>query len=140
MIWTSIWKYKAWLLLAVVIIAAGVMISFLKIDLSLKTAKITTQQSQIETLTRKNEIMTQNAKAAAVAEKQMQQLQKQAEPLRELAASLPQPAKDCLNDEKMDRINDCIGAFFRDGVLPETCTGAALLPKAAATDVEGGRQ
>lgn len=147
MIWTFLWKNKAWLLLAVVVVVAGLFICSQRADIALKTADITLkestiakQQSQIDTLARQNQIMTQNAQAAAAAQKQMQLIQKEAEPLRELTANIPQKAKDCLNNEEIDHVNYCLGAFFRDGVLPKDCTSAAVLPKATAAGVESGRR
>ena len=136
---TFIWENKSWILLVTVTVAAALIISAQHVNLNFKKAKIEKQQSTIETLTRANQIMTQNAKAAIVAQKQMHLIQRRAVPLRKIAASLPQQTKDCLNNEKMDLINNCLGAFFRDGVLPEACADAAILPHAAETGMGARR-
>lgn len=136
---TFIWENKSWILLGLVAVAAALIITTQHVNLEFKKAEIEKQKSTIETLTRANEIMNNNAKAAITAQTQMQLIQRRAVPLRKLAASLPQQTKECLNNEKMDRINNCLGAFFRDGVLPEACADTAILPHAAEAGMGIGR-
>jgi hypothetical protein len=134
-----VWKYKVWILLAVVAVSAALIIATQRVNLEFKKAKIEKQKGQIETLTTANKTMNRNAQAARVADIEMKSIQKQAEPLRNLAASLTEKEKEGFNNEKMDRINDCLGAFFNNSVLPRTCIGEAILPQSAAANMGKGR-
>lgn len=137
------WDNKALALaaaLAVVVVVAGLIIGVQHVNVLLKKADIKTLQVENKTLTTATKTMNSNAQAARAADSEMKKIQKQAEPLRDLAGSLTEKEKEGFNNEKMDRINDCLGAFFTDGVLPKTCTGKAVLPQSAAANVEKGRR
>lgn len=137
------WDNKALALaavLAVVVVVAGLIIGVQHVNIMLKKADIKTLKGENKTLTTANKTMNQNAQAARVADAEIKAIQRQAEPLRDLADSLTDKDKECFNNEKMDRINDCLGAFFTDGVLPKGCAGAALLPNTAAANVEKRRK
>jgi hypothetical protein len=134
----AIWKYKWVLLLALVaiaLVAIGIQIKII----DLKNEKINNQSEQINELTRRARVAAQNNRAIAAMYARSQQINKQAGRLKNMSASLTPQIKDCLNNEKITRINDCLGAFFRDGVLPESCAGAAHLPQAAAAGMENRR-
>jgi outer membrane murein-binding lipoprotein Lpp len=141
-----LWSNKSWVLLAAVIIAAGLFIGALKIELSLKTAKIndqaakiTLQDAQIEALHRSVEVMNQNAVAARDAQTAMQKVLASSEKLKDLVNNLPVEVTKGLKNETMEKVNHCIGAFFRDGVLPEGCGDTAtgtVLPKASNPKLE----
>ena len=137
------WDNKALALaaaLAVVVVVAGLIIGVQHVNVLLKKADIKTLQVENKTLTTATKTMNSNAQAARAADSEMKKIQKQAEPLRDLAGSLTEKEKEGFNNEKMDRINDCLGAFFTDGVLPKTCTGESVLPQSAAANVEKGRR
>lgn len=142
---TFLWNNKSWLALAIVVIIAGIIIAGLKIDLSLKTAtiidqntKIKAQAETIAALNRQVEIFKQNASAAKDAEVAMNKVLASSEQLKTVVnkLSIVQPknnmrteivevTKECkgvVSNENLDKINHCIGAFYRDGVLPEECS------------------
>ena len=133
-----VWKYKSLVLLAILALAVGA-IYMQRQALSLKEEKINNQQDKIIELTREKKIAAQNNRAIAAMYERSQQINKQAGHLKNLTARLKPQIKDCLNNEEVNRINDCLGVFFRDGVLPESCAGAANLPQAAAPGMENRR-
>jgi hypothetical protein len=138
-----IWDNKALALaaaLVIVVVVAGLIIGVQHVNIMIKKADIKTLKVENKTLTSANNIMNRNADASRVADEEIKTIQKQAEPLRDLAESLTEKEKAGLNNEKMDRINDCLGAFFTDGVLPGTCAGETVLPQSAGANVEKGRK
>jgi uncharacterized protein HemX len=138
-----IWDNKALALaavLAVVVVVAGLIIGVQHVNVMLKKADIKTLKVENKTLTTATKTMNRNAQAARVADSEMKTIQKQAEPLQYLAESLTEKEKEGLNNEKMDRINDCLGVFFTDGVLPGTCVGETVLPQPAPASMEKGRR
>lgn len=155
-----LWNNKSWLALTVVVIIAGIIIAGLKIDLSLKTAEITDQSSKIKeqtetiaTLNRNIEILKQNATAAKDAENAMNKVLASSESLKTVVNKLsviqpqqtgvqtqiikvPQECKGVIANENLEKINHCVGAFFRYGVLPEDCSAinaGAVLPKTSGS-------
>lgn len=138
---TAIWNYKEWVLLGVVVIAAGIYISYLKIDHNLMTAKVTEQKSQIEALARNNQILEQNALAVKEQDKQLRKIQKTAEQVQKMVAGIPTETREVLKkDETLTLINDCLVDYANTGVLPDSCGAVkALLPiTRSAAAVEGG--
>lgn len=126
------------IVLGICIIALGVWISLLRIDLNMKKAKIVEQESQITELSRANEILNNNARAAREAETQMKILVARATDLRDLVDNIPEEVKKGLQNESMERINHCVGAYFTNGMLPKDCNSAVtVLSKPASTSVEG---
>ena len=134
-----LWDNKSWLALVIVVIAAALIITGLYASNSLRGAKIGSQETKIEQLTEENRILKQNAAAIEQAVKEMRTLAKAAEGLKDLIRALPADFKERLKNEEMDRLNYCLGAFFRDGVLPADCGDATLLPGAYAARVESRR-
>lgn len=136
---TTIWKYK-WALLLVIIAAAVGVIMLQHQALNLKKEKIKNQAEQITELTRRAQVAAQNNRAIAAMYERSQEINKKAGRLKNMSARLKPQIKDCLNNEEVTRINNCLGSFFRDGVLPESCAGAANLPQATAAGMENRRQ
>ncbi len=134
----TIWKYK-WILLLGLIVIAAITINMQRKIIDVKNEKIKNQTEQITELTRRAQVATQNNRAIAAMYERSQQINKQAGRLKNMSARLQPRIKDCLNNEEITRINNCLGAFFRDGVLPESCTGAAHMPQAGAPGVESRR-
>ncbi len=132
------WKNKSIVLL--IIIALALSVIFLqRTEIGLKKEKIKNQTEEIAELTRQAQVAAQNNRAIAAMYERSQQINKQAGRLKNMSTSLQPKIKDCLNDEEITRINDCLGVFFRDGVLPESCAGAAHMPQAGASGVESRR-
>jgi hypothetical protein len=137
-----IWDNKALALaaaLAIVVVVAGLIIGVQHVNVMLKKADIKTLKVKNKTLTDANKIMNRNADASRVADEEIKTIQKQAEPLRDLAEGLTDTDKKGFNNEKMDRINDCLGTFFTSGVLPGSCR-ETVLPQPLAANVEKGRR
>ena len=135
----AIWQYK-WIVLLVILAGAVGVIMLQQQNLNIKKEKIKNQAEQIAILTRRAQVAAQNNRAIAAMYERSQQINKQAGRLKTMSTRLPKKIKDVLNNEEITRINDCLGAFFRDGVLPATCAGAANLPQAAAPGMENRRQ
>lgn len=135
----AIWQYK-WALLLVILAAAVGVIMLQQQAINNKKEKIKNQAEQISILTRRAQVAAQNNRAIAAMYERSQEINKQAGRLKNMSARLQPRSKDCMNNEEITRINNCLGAFFRDGVLPESCTGAANMPQAAAAGMENGRQ
>ena len=125
--------------LAVLVLAAGLFIVIQKIEIAHKTATIITQQASIDSLTRANEIMNQNAIAAKEAQTQMQQVVVAAVGLKTILKGIPGEVRKGLKNETMERVNHCLGEFFTTGLLDKDCSAdRAVLPKAVAASVAGG--
>lgn len=109
--------------------------------ISAKNGRIEEQNQQIQVLDRENEKLNNNAEAARVAEKQMQDLIKRATSVREMIESIPDEVKKGMKNETMERVNHCLGAYFRDGVLPKDCdqAGGTVLPQTPGAGLEGRR-
>lgn len=140
-----LWSNKTWVLLAAVIIIAGVLILGLKAEVSLKTSKIadqaskiTLQDAQIEVLNRRVEVMNQNAAAAREAQEAMQKVIASSDKLKDLVNQMPAEVTKGFKNETMEKVNHCIGAFFRNGVLPKDCDTAVgtILPAPAHPQLE----
>lgn len=135
----AIWQYK-WALLLVILAAAVGVIMLQQQAINNKKEKIKNQAEQISILTRRAQVAAQNNRAIAAMYERSQEINKQAGRLKNMSARLQPRSKDCMNNEEITRINDCLGAFFRDGVLPDSCVGAANLPQTAASGMENGRK
>lgn len=121
------------------LLGLGIWFTVLKIDLNMKKAKVIEQAAQISSLVRANEILNNNAIAAKTAEVKIKKLMEAIEDLQGLVDNLPEEVKKGLQNETMERINSCLGAFFNTGVLPPVCTGVTALPNAVpSAKVEGG--
>lgn len=135
----TIWQYK-WILLLGLIVIAAITINMQRKIIDVKNEKIKNQTEQITILTRRAQVAAQNNRAIAAMYERSQEINKQAGRLKNMSARLQPRSKDCMNNEEITRINNCLGAFFRDGVLPDSCVGAANLPQTAASGMENGRK
>lgn len=129
-IFSFLWDNKISLALAAVIIAAALVITALYVENSVRGVKIEKLAAQNEKLDAENKILKQNAAAIQQAVREMKELAGAAEELRKLMRALPADFRESLKNEQMDRLNYCLGAFFRDGVLPGECGDTAVLPGA----------
>ena len=140
---TFIWKYKAWVLAGAIAIAAGIYISYLKIDYNVMAANVVSQKGQIETLTRNNTILEQNAVAVKKQDVELRKIRTAAEKAVRMIAAMPQETVEVLKkDENITLINDCLVDYADDpnGVLPDRCDAVkAYLPKSAAPAPAEGR-
>jgi hypothetical protein len=133
-----LWNYKAWVLAAVIASAALAYISYIKIDNNLMTAKVIDQKSQIDQLTRNNQVLEQNAVAIKEQDKRLQAIQQTSNKVQKMVAQLPKESTEVLRkDENITFINDCLVMFADsvDGVLPDSCGAVqAYLPKSTTPD------
>jgi|GEM_PF-2262602 hypothetical protein len=125
--------------LVALILGCGLFIGIQKIEIAHKTATIEQQKGTIDSLTRANEIMNQNAIAARQAQADMQKVVTAAVGLKTIIKDIPDQVKKGLKNETMERVNHCLGEFFRDGVLAADCSaGGTVLPKAISAGVDRG--
>jgi len=83
--------------------------------------------------------MNQNAIAARQAQADMQKVVTAAVGLKTIIKDIPDQVKKGLKNETMERVNHCLGEFFRDGVLAADCSaGGTVLPKAISAGVDRG--
>jgi hypothetical protein len=138
---TFLWNYKAWVLAAAIALAAGAYISYIKIDHNLMTAKVVDQKSQIEALTRNNQILEQNAVAIKKQDQQLQKIVQSSAKVIKMVSEIPQETREVLN-ANLTVINDCLVSYATDGVLSDSCGSVkAYLPASTApTKVEGGSE
>lgn len=138
---TFLWNYKAWVLAAVIAAAALAYISYIKIDHNFMTAKVTAQKSQIETLTRNNTILEQNAKAVKDQDKKLQVIQQTSIKVQRMLAKLPDASVEALRkDEAITMVNNCLVTYANTGVLPDGCDAVkAYLPDADTSAKNDGR-
>ena len=71
---TFLWKYKAWILLAIVIAAAGIYISYIRIDNNIMTASLVKTEAALNVAVKSNEILVQNAAAIEAQNKKMKEI------------------------------------------------------------------
>lgn len=122
-----LWDNKTSLALAVVVITAALAITGLYAQNSVRGVKIEKLTAQNEKLAGENKLLEQNAAAIQQAVREMKELAAAAEELRKLMRALPADFRENLKNEQMDRLNYCLGAFYRAGVLPDECRDAAIL-------------
>jgi hypothetical protein len=136
-----LWNYKAWVLAAVIAAAALAYISYIKIDNNLMTAKVVDQKSQIEALTRNNQVLEQNAVAIKEQDKRLQAIQQTSNKVQKMVAQLPKESTEVLRkDENITFINDCLVMFADSGLLPDSCGSVqTYLPKSTTPDKVEGR-
>jgi hypothetical protein len=130
MIWLQyIWKYKAWVLLALVVVSTLAYIAFLRIDLSLKKSKVEELSSKIVIVERQNQILSQNAIAIKKQDETLKKIQASVAPLKGMVAQIKPETKRVLDNEEITRLNDCI-VDFANGVLSKGCDAIeTYLPK-----------
>ena len=121
MILTFLWKYKVWIALAAVVIAAGLYISYIRIDNSLMEARLNKMEAALEVAVESNKILVANAASVEAQNKKMKEITAAADKLRRLVADIPIDVRKALNHESITRLNDCAVLYARDGVLPEGC-------------------
>jgi hypothetical protein len=130
-----VWKYKVWILLALVIIAAGLYVSYLKISHNLMQAELTRSEVALDVAVKSNEILVANAASVEAQNQKMKEITVAADKLRRLVADIPIDVRKALNHESITRINDCVSMYGNDpnGVLPEGCGSIkASMPVASA--------
>jgi hypothetical protein len=130
-----VWKYKVWVLLALVVIFAGIYISYIKISHNLMEAKLTRSEASLDVAVKSNEILVANAASVETQNKKMKEITVAADKLRRLVADIPIDVRKALNHESITRINDCVSMYGNDpnGVLPEGCGSIkASMPVAGA--------
>jgi hypothetical protein len=132
MIWTLLWQYKAWVLAAVIAIAAIAYISYIKIDHNIMKAKVIDQKSKIEVLEHNNRMLERNAVAVKAQDKKLQVIQQTSAKVQRMLAKLPDASMEVLKkDEAITIVNDCLVAYGNTGVLPDGCDAVkAYLPDA----------
>jgi Ser-tRNA(Ala) deacylase AlaX len=116
-----IWNNKAWILLAVVIAAAGIYISYIRIDNNIKTASLVSTKVALNVVVESNKILVQNAAAIETQNKKMKEIAASAEKLRLILKDITEDARKALRNESITRFNDCAVAYGNTGVLPEGC-------------------
>ena len=132
---TFLWKYKAWILLAIVIAAAGIYISYIRIDNNIMTASLVSTKTALDVAVKSNEILVQNAAAIEAQNKKMKEITASAEKLRLILKDITLDARKALRDESITRFNDCTVQYANTGVLPEGCGSLkANLPVAKPAD------
>jgi len=121
------------------ILGCGIYIGIQKIEISHKTATIISQEASIKSLERANDIMNQNAVAARKAQDEMQKVVAAAVGLKTIIKGIPDEVRRGLKNETLEKVNHCIGQFFRDGMLSVDCSASgAVLPKAVSAGMAGG--
>jgi hypothetical protein len=118
---TFLWNYKAWILLAVVIAAAGLYISYIRIDNNIKTASLVSTKVALDVVVKSNEILVANAASIEAQNKKMKEITASAEKLRLILKDITVDARKALRDESITRFNDCAVIYGNTGVLPEGC-------------------
>jgi hypothetical protein len=120
---TFLWNYKVWILLAVVIAAAGLYISYIRIDNNIARASLVKTEAALNVAVESNKILVQNAAAIETQNKKMKEIAASAEKLRLILKDITEDARKALKNESITRVNDCIVAYANspDGVLSEGC-------------------
>lgn len=119
---TFLWNYKAWILLAIVIAAAGIYISYIRIDNNIARASLVKTEAALNVAVESNKILVANAAAIEAQNKKLKEISAAAEKLRVIIRDIPTDSRKALADENITKVNDCIVAFANnDGLLPEGC-------------------
>ena len=132
--WTLLWQYKAWVLLAAVIVAAALALGIMKMTLDIKSGQLSKKEALLDIVQAQNKVLSQNAAALQDQNRKMNQIKQTADDIHILVSGMTPAAQEGLRNAEITKRNDCIADYFNTGRLPAGCLPvAAPVPKATGT-------
>ena len=93
--WTLLWQYKAWVLLAAVIVAAALALGIMKMTLDIKSGQLSKKEALLDIVQAQNKVLSQNAAALQDQNRKMNQIKQTADDIHILVSGMTrQPRRD----------------------------------------------